>query len=161
MFFGTHTCLFCLRKNCITPSHTFLSLSSAAGFSGFSAPPPPLSGGTQSNSVSTALKQLNICLESGPRTAFLLCCTSRTLNPSVPASATSSSPSPLHRPKHKLQSASSETRITSVASPLHFTPLLLHLSKTSYSGFLDRSSSQLPNLPVFLYLVSSCLLFSL
>ncbi len=94
MFFWiTHMPFLLKKKQCISPSHTslslslFLSLSSAAGFSEFSAPPPPLSGGTQSNSVSTALKQLNICLESGPRTAFLLCCTIRTLNPSLPTFA--------------------------------------------------------------------------
>lgn len=84
--FLDHTHAFFVEEKTFHPP-TPLSLSSAAGFSEFSAPPPPMSGGTQSNSVSTALKQLNICLESGPRTAFLLCCTIRTLNPSLPTFA--------------------------------------------------------------------------
>lgn len=91
MFFWNTHMPFLLKKKklCVSASHTSLSLrlSSAAGSLSFSAPPPPLSAGTQSNSVSTALKQLNICLESGPRTAFLLCCTSRMLNPYLPTSS--------------------------------------------------------------------------
>ncbi len=127
-------------------SHS-LSLSSAAGFSEFSAPPPPMSGGTQSNSVSTALKQLNICLESGPRTAFLLCCTIRTLNPSLPTVALQSS-GPITAFFHLL------------VSPLYPPQGNLHCFLSSFPHHVHPSLNLIPLLSPFQNLLLSVLVFS-